>query len=524
MVRWRDPSWVSGKPGRIVIQPPIVHPQRCVCRRCATLPIEERAKPREVRIKRTSPFPDSRHKSAVYARQVKQELEAELLRDRDASASTRQNATFKQCCDAYRQRMASGGKRIDKDEYTIRALESHFGSDRDPAAIGKRDYQTWCESLTGNGVSAATIQRRTNVLLAILNSAVTDDLIAGHKLKTVRRPAAARRSKPVTFTRRQVAVLLGPAMDRFEAEQRQTMAEFRPGSQPAPPSAVPLRGYCLIAYYTLMRPDNNLRLRWDQIEIDERAVTGRFRLNEHKNSAKGIEVDAALHPELVKYLLTVPRRGSWVHVNPQTGQPYANIRRKWGRLVEIANEILAAENAELLTGRKRQFYVWRHTGASSLAEIASPVLVGRLMGDTSLKTIMDHYFDTSLEQFSETMAVWRRPDGEAGTRTQHGPGYVFFIASDDLVAVGWARNVAERLDQMQQASPSRLTLLGAVRGDLATKKTIHARLKVWRRHGEWFELAPESEAVLEGLLGGPLLRVQLRVDDEGKDAPEQPSN
>jgi hypothetical protein len=34
------------------------------------------------------------------------------------------------------------------------------------------------------------------------------------------------------------------------------------------PSFAPLRGFCLIAYYTMMRPTNNRHLEWEEITLD----------------------------------------------------------------------------------------------------------------------------------------------------------------------------------------------------------------------------------------------------------------
>jgi integrase len=125
-------------------------------------------------------------------------------------------------------------------------------------------------------------------------------------------------------------------------------------------------------------------------------------------------VEAALHPALVRYLRMItpgPEASGHVHPNPQTGEPYVNIRAQWARLVEIANGILSKH--EQLAGVREHFYTWRHTGASELAaKGADPVMIARMMGDTSLKTVMDHYFDSSVEHMQEVLAKWELPIGE----------------------------------------------------------------------------------------------------------------
>jgi integrase len=100
-----------------------------------------------------------------------------------------------------------------------------------------------------------------------------------------------------------------------------------------------------------------------------------------------------------------------VHPNPETGAAYENIRKQWLQLVEIANEILGPD--EQLTGARTHFYTWRHTGASNLAASSKdPVLVTRLMGDTQLQTVTNHYFDSDFEHMQAEVARWETPTDE----------------------------------------------------------------------------------------------------------------
>lgn len=55
-------------------------PAFCICEKCETLPAEERGKPRKIRIRRRSPYPQSRVQSVAHALQeVQREIEAELV-------------------------------------------------------------------------------------------------------------------------------------------------------------------------------------------------------------------------------------------------------------------------------------------------------------------------------------------------------------------------------------------------------------------------------------------------------------
>ena len=162
-----------------------------------------------------------------------------------------------------------------------------------------------------------------------------------------------------------------------------------------------------------MRPSNNYALRWEELHINEGTMRGHFDLNDHKNADKGIEARGPLAYSLIKYLLSTrpeAKPKGYVHPNLRTGKPYVNIRKQWKRLIEIANELLPEDEQ---IGADVDFYNLRHTGASELvAHGADPVMIVRMMGDTSLATVMKHYFDSSLEHMQEVVARWDRPDAD----------------------------------------------------------------------------------------------------------------
>jgi integrase len=155
------------------------------------------------------------------------------------------------------------------------------------------------------------------------------------------------------------------------------------------PSAVPLRGLCLVAYLTLMRPKNNKALTWEEVRIDPHTHTGWFKLDQHKNVNKGIKVRGKLADKLVDYLLSIRPANArgLIHPNPATCKPYVDIRKQWNRLIKIASRILGYE----LTGKKADFFNFRHSGASHTAMKGNKptdlMSVVRMMGDTSLTTV-----------------------------------------------------------------------------------------------------------------------------------------
>lgn len=125
---------------------------------------------------------------------------------------------------------------------------------------------------------------------------------------------------------------------------------------------------------------------------------------EHKNAAKGIVAEGAVHPDLARYLRSIrPRHGGGlIDGNPVTGKPFVNIRTQWAHLIDLANAILSPE--EQIAGRAEDMYVLRATGASMLAASgADPVLICQMMGDAQLETVRKHYFKSHIAHMQQAV-------------------------------------------------------------------------------------------------------------------------
>jgi integrase len=420
-VKTKDPDYVCGKPGAYKIQPPIVHPAFCVCAKCAKFRTFAQW-PEEVvfRVYRTSKHPPSRTKSSSYALQVKRDEEA-ALREAVRAAEEQRRAkagavTFGRVVDAYRKHLQESGKRYDRARSRIDNIEALFGRERDAAAIGWDEYQELLAEVAE--LSAQSRRHYASTLLAMLNNAVANRIMKEHQLGKVPRPQVRKNTAPVTWTKRELAVILGPAMDQFEREQAAWNAKVageKANRGLRCPSDLPLRGFCYVAYFTLMRPKNNLALTWE--EIDPTCTT--FHLDQHKNVNRGIRADGPTSPQLAQYLRSIRPAGAVgpVHANPATGAPYVDIRKQWSRLVAIASDMLGYA----LTARKADFFTFRHTGASHLAEkTKNPILIAKMMGDTNVQTVMRHYFNLDIEFMAEMIEGWTVPtvDGRADEETE----------------------------------------------------------------------------------------------------------
>ena len=405
MARTADPTWVTtGKRGKgWSLQFPVVHPPACICKVCLN---PEKRPPGtlrdefDVRVRRQGRA-KTRNGAISEAQQLKAEMEA-ALREALADARARNVAigdalTLRSIANTYADHQQKEGKRYDRDKYVIEEIVTHFGEDRDPTTITKRDYLAWCVAMDERGLAPATIQRRTTTLLAILNRARRWDMIAAHQLDRIEKPKPVF-GRPVIYTPRQIATLLGPAMDEYEAEQTAAREAYDPLTHRKPPSAVPLRGIVMIGVYALMRPSSNLALRWADVVLHPTENRGSFHLLRHKNAKKGMRAEGALHPALVQYLRSIrtAHAAGVIHPNPVTGRAFVNIRTQWRRLLEIANGLLPPD--ERIEGRAEDMYVLRATGASMLAACgADPVMVCQMMGDAQLSTVQRHYFSSHID-------------------------------------------------------------------------------------------------------------------------------
>ena len=143
-----------------------------------------------------------------------------------------------------------------------------------------------------------------------------------------------------------------------------------------------------------------------------RVFAGWYQLDKHRNVNKGIKARGPLAAELVDYLAAIrpPNASGPIHFNPSTGEPYVDIRKQWNRLLEIAGRMLGYD----LEGKKGEFFNFRHTGASHIAQRgktpAHLLAVVKMMGDTSVETVNKHYFNIELDLMQEMVLGWERPD------------------------------------------------------------------------------------------------------------------
>jgi hypothetical protein len=86
--------------------------------------------------------------------------------------------------------------------------------------------------------------------------------------------------------------------------------------------------------------------------------------------------------------------------------------------------------------------------------------------------------------------------------------FVYFVRCvDDLVKIGVAGDVNDRLSALQVGCPYELKLWGTLRGGPRAEQALHAAFAYYRFRGEWFSMDALAKRTIRGL---------LNIDDQGR--------
>lgn len=102
----------------------------------------------------------------------------------------------------------------------------------------------------------------------------------------------------------------------------------------------------------------------------------------------------------------------------------------------------------------------------------------------------------------DTLERWDIYDLQGLEIEDVGSGCIYVVTFAQFVKIGWSRNVAKRIRELQIGLPLELTLRAEIPGDAAIEKQLHCRFQAQRTRGEWFLLEGELAAWVEA--GCPL--------------------
>jgi len=339
-----------------------------------------------------SEFPDSWERSLVAVREHRTGVEAALRRAVDEHVDGLElPATLEILAGEWLADCEEREVRTDVERYRVEVLLESLGRQLPAETLTAGHVLEWRRRLRSERhLSKSSANAYLALLKMILALAVRRGRLASN-------PAAAvtalpiQRPDPETLSVEQVRALFAalPQFERLQTE-RENARRARPMGAGLP-SAVPLRGIVLTAYYTLARTGNVLRLRWEEVDVEGGVV----RFPETKNTRRtGVRVVAPMRAPLRTFLSERwpgPGARGWVFPNPATGEPFVDVRRAWVSLLRLANVALAGGP---LIPEGFRLYNLRHSGASHLAASGamSAAEIAELMGDTRVETVERRYF------------------------------------------------------------------------------------------------------------------------------------
>jgi hypothetical protein len=110
------------------------------------------------------------------------------------------------------------------------------------------------------------------------------------------------------------------------------------------------------------------------------------------------------------------------------------------------------------------------------------------------------------------------PQKIMAARAPKGWCYVYFVRAGEVVKIGRAVDVADRIRNMQVGHHEPLKLLAAVPAHAALEAELHRHFAVEREDGEWFRLSPRLMAYIEGVRQN-LNPVALLFDQQAAQSP-----
>jgi hypothetical protein len=97
-------------------------------------------------------------------------------------------------------------------------------------------------------------------------------------------------------------------------------------------------------------------------------------------------------------------------------------------------------------------------------------------------------------------------------------GHIYFIGleNSDLVKIGFATNLANRLETLQTGNPEKMHFEESFLSYREAEKLLHRRFKADHVRGEWFRLSNDIEELIEDLFDYRACHAELAPDGSGK--------
>ena len=98
-------------------------------------------------------------------------------------------------------------------------------------------------------------------------------------------------------------------------------------------------------------------------------------------------------------------------------------------------------------------------------------------------------------------------------------GYVYFISAIGVgkLKIGYSKNVANRMAQLQTGTPHELVLCGCIAGSMRDEESLHRHFLEKRSNNEWFTIDDELARKVSSIIKFKDILIGINTDIDDKD-------
>lgn len=261
-----------------------------------------------------------------------------------------------------------------RNEISLQHLNNDFKNSRlidiKPGAV--RRYVT--RRIQEDGASPATVNRELSFLKSILYAAEADEIIPANPIR------GRRVKKQPENNHREKAILGLKLTDDKIRDMVDAAAEY-------------LKPILKIALTTGMRRDEILEMKWRDVDLQ----LGTVRIPAENAKSKR-ERTVPIDPDMCVDLDSMPRKGEYIFLNPETGQRIKDVRGSFAA---------ACKAADIKTGRPDGlvFHDLRHLAAYHLVKVTDIVTASKILGHASLDMTLRYVHPTDTDKYEAVRKV-----------------------------------------------------------------------------------------------------------------------
>lgn len=232
------------------------------------------------------------------------------------------------------------------DKSRVKLIKEYFGETTLIKDIKPEKVEKFKDFLINKGRSKATVNRYLETVFTAFKMALDNEYLIVNPCKSIKK-----------------FPLKNYSIRYLKEDEEQRLFEILPKY---------LKGIVLVALNTGLRKGNILELKWEQINFD-------FKFIEVLENKGNKHIMLPLNETLYSFFQQTPEsdRIGYVFINPETREPYVDIKKAWKTALEAAKI------------EKFRFHDLRHTVGTRLAKENVPVnVIKEILAHSDIKTTM----------------------------------------------------------------------------------------------------------------------------------------